>query len=137
MAREKSEDEKKQSESTPVWEWIIAVVGLILVVGAIGSAFYSAVFSKSTPPILSVTSEPPQPSGDGFIVPFHVKNTGNRTAAAVTIEGELKSGDEVAETSTATLTYSPAHSERGGGLYFTKNPQQFNLQIRATGYQEP
>jgi len=36
-----------------------------------------------------------------------------------------------------TLAYAPAHSIRRGGLFFTKNPQQFDLQIRVPGYEEP
>jgi len=137
MTGEKSENNQARDKVIPFWEWVISAVGLILVVGAVGSTFYRAAFKESTPPNLSITSEPAQPSGDGFIVRFRVKNTGSQTASAVNIEGELKSGGETIETGSATLTYAPAHSERHGGLYFTKNPQQFDLQIRATGYQEP
>lgn len=140
MAQEKSDDKKENRErpkETPVWEWIIATVGLILVVSAIGSMLYRATSAESTPPRLKVNIKSIEPNGDGYLVKFLVKNTGNQTAAALTIEGELKSGDQSAETSSATLTYVPSNSERKGGLFFTKNPQQFELQIRATGYEEP
>lgn len=138
MAEEKSKNESETRETeTSVWEWIIAAVGLILVLGAIGSTVYRALTEERTPPKLEVVADSVQSSGGGFLVRFRVENTGNQTAAAVSIEGELKNGEESAETSTSTLTYSPANSTRRGGLYFTKNPDRFTLQIRVTGYEEP
>jgi len=140
MVEENTEDKKNsrgRPKETPIWEWIIAAVGLILVVGAIGSTLYRAVTEESTPPKLEVTVDSIQSNGDGYLVKFRVVNSGNQTAAAANIEGELKSGEETAETSSAALTYVPANSERRGGLFFTKNPRQFHLQIRATGYEEP
>ena len=137
MAEEKSENQKDNQgrpKVTPVWEWIIAAVGLILVVVAIGTTVYRAMTEESTPPKLEVVIDSISPNGDGYLVRFTVKNTGNQTAAAVAVEGKLK--DE-SETGTATLTYVPSNSERRGGLFFTKNPQQFDLQIRVTGYEEP
>ena len=137
MAEEKPENQKEnqgQSDTTTFWEWIIAAVGLILVVVAIGTTVYRAMTEESTPPKLEVVIDSILPNGDGYLVRFTVKNTGNQTAAAVAFEGKLK--DE-SETGTATLTYVPSNSERRGGLFFTKNPQQSDLQIRVTGYEEP
>jgi len=132
----KKEDQNKQKE-TPVWEWIIAAAGLILVVGAVGLTFYRATTEDKTPPQLTIEVDSIEPNGSGYLVKFAVKNTGNQTAAAVAVEGELKSETETVETSGATLTYSPANSKRRGGLFFTRDPQQFQLQIRVTGYEEP
>ena len=136
--------EKKESKNTPVenqktpfWEWLIAAAGLILVIGTIAVTLNRAVNEEKSPPRLKVSVDSTEPSGDGFLVKFRVVNSGNQTAAAVTVEGELKNGTESIETASATLTYAPANSVRRGGLYFTKNPQQFDLQIRATGYEEP
>ena len=139
MAEEKSEDKEEQDErkETPVWEWIIAVAGLILVIGAVGLTFYRATTEDKTPPQLKIEVDSTEPNGSGYLVKFTVKNTGNQTAAAVAVEGELKTETETVETSGATLTYSPANSKRRGGLFFTKDPQQFQLQIRVTGYEEP
>ncbi len=137
MAEKKSEAED-QKLATPVWEWIIAAAGFVLVVSAIGFTLYRAATEEKMPPQLSVTHDAPVPNGDGYLVKFRVTNSGNQTAAAVTIEGELKSEDGTAETGTATLVYAPANSERSGGLYFTKNPQPpATLKVRVTGYEEP
>ncbi len=140
MVEEKSENkEENQDEQTvtPVWEWIIAAVGFTLVLGAVGTTFYRATTEDKTPPQLEVKVDSIEQSGVGHLVKFTLKNTGNQTAAAVAVEGELKNGTETAETSSAALAYSPANSKRRGGLFFTKNPRQFDLQIRVTGYEEP
>lgn len=138
MAEEKDKKENRgRQKKTPIWEWIIAVVGLILVVGAISTTLYRAVTEESTPPILEISVEAIVPTSNGFLVEFRVKNTGNQTAAALTIEGELKRGEESVETSTVSLAYAPANSRREGGLFFTKNPNEFELNIRALGYEKP
>lgn len=138
MAEEKDKKENRgRQKKTPIWEWIIAVVGLILVVGAIGTTLYRAVTEESTPPILEISVEAIVPNSNGYLIEFRVKNTGNQTAAALTIEGELKRGEESVETSTATLTYVPSNSGREGGLFFTKNPNEFELNIRTLGYEKP
>lgn len=130
-------NEKGQSANPPALEWLVAAIGLILVVGAIGFLTYKAVGEKDVPPNIAVSVDSIIPQGDKFLVNFRVKNKGATTTAALTIEGELKNGEKSVETSTATLDYAPSHSERKGGLFFTKNPQNFDLQIRATGFEEP
>lgn len=143
MAKDKSENQARADDSpnkkqkVSFWEWLIAAVGLILVVGAVGATLYRAVTKELTPPQIKVIYDSSEANGDGYLVKFRVVNRGSQTAAAVTIEGELKNGAESVEISSATLTYAPANSERRGGLYFSKNPQQFDVQIRATGYEEP
>ena len=134
---ENKEENQERHTKIPVWEWLVAAVGLIFVVGSIGLTLYRAVIEETTPPILEFSVDSIQPTANGYLVKFQVRNTGNQTAAALTVEGELKNGEESAETSTATLAYAPANSVRRGGLFFTKNPQDFDLQIRATGYEEP
>ncbi len=129
--------EEKKEHNTPIWEWIIAGVGLILVIGSISLTLYRAFTEKSTPPILSISLDSASPIENGFLVRFSVKNTGNQTAADLNIEGVLKNGEEIEETSTMALTYVPANSNRQGGLFFTKNPNELDLQIRALGYSVP
>ena len=137
MTEENSEnhgDRQGRPQTTSLWEWAIATAGLILVTAAVGMMVYRAATEESTPPRLEIVIDSIEQNGEGYLVKFIVKNTGNQTAAAVAVEGELKS---VSETAAATLTYVPSNSVRRGGLYFTKNPQQSDLQIRVTGYEEP
>ncbi len=132
-------ESQSQQDSTTFGEWIAASFGLILVVFALGTIFYRALNENSTPPILEVTVNSVKPSASGYLVQFYVKNTGTQTAANLTIEGELKKDGEPEseETSSATITYAPAHSQREGGLIFSKNPNDYRLELRAKGYEKP
>ena len=135
--KQKAEEVEKRHDAPPVSEWIVAAIGLLLVAGAIGFMIYEAVTGDKTPPTLSVSVDSVTQSGKGYLVKFRVKNTGDETAASLTVEGELKNGAESVETSTATLTYAPSHSEREGGLYFSKNPNEYQLEIYPKGYEKP
>ncbi len=138
MSEEKSSQNKSAEEhKIPVLEWIAAAVGFVLVSGAIGFVFYQALFFESKPPNISITIESVTPNDAGYLVAFKAANDGDKTAASVAIEGELKSGDESVEKSGVTIGYVPSYSETNGGLFFSKNPQEFDLKIRATGYQQP
>lgn len=137
MADKQQSNNKREITEPPALEWLAAAVGLILVVGAVGFMIYQAVAQEKTPPNISVAVDSIKPNGDGFLVGFRVVNRGTQTASALNIEGELKKGEESIETSSVTLDYAPSNSGRKGGLFFTKNPKDFDLQIRATGYEEP
>lgn len=136
-----AEDESKKSsgEKPPFFEWIMAAIGLILVGGSIGFTLYRALTEKSIPPRLSVSVNSITAVGEtgGYLVTFRLENEGEITAADVIVEGEIKDAGKSLETGSVTFDYSPPHSERRGGLFFTKNPQQYNLEIRAKGYNEP
>ena len=53
------------------------------------------------------------------------------------MEGELRSGAGSVETSDTTIEYVPPHSERKGGLFFTSDPRQHELRLRAKGFEQP
>lgn len=130
-------DKSTRQKDVPIWEWMIAGLGLILVLASISLTLYRAFTEESTPPILAIRIDSISPTEGGFLVRFSVKNTGNQTAADLNIEGVLKNGEKIEETSTMALTYAPANSNRQGGLLFTKNPSELDLQIRAMGYSVP
>ncbi len=121
----------------PVWEWIVAFVGLTLVVTSIGFMLYRAIKGNSSPPQIAVSVDSVLPADDGFLVTFRVVNLGELTAAGLSVEGELRSSTESVETSMAILNYVPSRSERRGGLFFTNDPQKYELKLRAKGYERP
>ena len=143
--KEKSKEKNSSSEEeealhpgeSSLLEWITAVIGLLLVSSAIGFLIYRGATKGDTPPAIKIEVESVAQVGESYLVNFRVLNTGDSTAAALTIEGELKNGEKPEETSDISLTYVPAHSERRGGLIFTKNPNDYQLQIRAKGYEQP
>lgn len=117
--------------------WAIALLGLVLVLGSIAFLLYEAAAGDSSPPDVTVRVESVLATRNGFLVRFRAVNEGGTTAEGLTVEGVLRSGAESVETSNTTLQYVPAHSEREGGLFFTSDPRQYELQVRAKGYEQP
>ena len=142
-AREKPDETQEESnenqkeDSPSVLEWIFAGLGLLIVAGAVGFMIYRGATKGDAPPQVKIEVESITQTGDHHTVSFRVSNTGDTTAAALTIEGELRSGDKSEETSDVTLTYLPAQSVRRGSLFFTKDPNAYQFQIRAKGFEHP
>ena len=124
-------------ESTSPLEWVIAAIGGLLVVAAIAYMVVFAVAEPKRPPAvtLSVTSVTTTPGG--YLVSFRAANAGGATAAALQVSGELREAGAVVETSQANIDYLPQRSERRGGLFFTRDPEDLALSLRAEGYSEP
>ena len=133
----KSRKDQGKLDEAPLWMWAIGLLGALLIFGSIGFALYEAGWGDSSPPDVTVQVERILPVQNGFLVEFRLLNEGGSTAAGLTVEGELRNGTEIMETSNATVAYLPSHSERTGGLFFTQDPQQYELQLRAKGYETP
>ncbi len=134
---EKTEHKRRRVEKPPALEWLIAAAGLILVVGTIGFLIYQAVTDKNTPPDLSVSTDSVVRTENGYLVKFSIYNKGDDNAADIVVEGKIKQNGEDLETSSVTIDYAPSNSKREGGLFFTKNPDYFEFEIRALGYKKP
>ena len=130
-------DEKQQGGGIPPLEWAIAILGLVLVLGTIGFLLYEAAIGDDSPPEFSFAVNRVSASGSGYLVEFNVVNHGGSTAARLTVQGELRSGEESVEMSQTEIDYVPADSERSGGLFFTANPNDNSLVLRALGFQKP
>jgi uncharacterized protein (TIGR02588 family) len=124
-------------KDAPLWMWGIALLGLVLVVGSIVFMLYEAVAGDSSPPDVTVRVDSILPTRNGYLVKIRAVNEGGSTAEGLTVEGELRNGTERIETSNTTIEYVPSHSEREGGLFFTLDPQKYELQLRAMGYEKP
>lgn len=137
------EDEKKDSESSkdrsqaPALEWLAAAIGLSLVLASIGFLLYSAIIKQDTPPDLNVVADAVTKTEKGYLVKISLENKGGSNASQITVEGKLKKGGEDMETSSVTFAYAPSHSKKEGGLIFAKNPQEFQMELRALGYENP
>ena len=134
--KEKDSSEKK-NQKIPFLEWLMAGIGLILVVGALGFIIYEAANNGHKPPILKISYSVAEKNEAGYLIKFEVENSGDETAADVVIEGKLIKGAEEIEMSSATFDYAPSNSKRNGGLYFKNNPQEFDFEISPKGYQKP
>jgi uncharacterized protein (TIGR02588 family) len=103
-----------------------------------GFLFYKAIVDRTGPPEVTVRADSVQATRHGYLVRIYTINQGSTTASRVLVEDVLlnESGGR-AETSETLFDYVPAHSSRAGGLFFTQDPHQFQLQLRAQRYVEP
>lgn len=136
MAVEKNNTSKRHHD-VPRWEWVIAVFGMALLAGVVGFTAYKAIVKDPRPPELVFNVKSLSAANGGYRVIFTISNKGDETAAGVHVEGILKTGDQIVEKSTVRIAYAPADSERSGALLFARDPAAHQLEIRATGYEEP
>ena len=138
LAQARSTSQKQQEkDAIPIWEWIVAGVGLVLVASVIGFLIYEAFTGKRLPPDVKLSVDSVSEIRNGFLVRITAVNEGGTTAEGVIVEAELKSGTEPVERSRTTIDYLPPRSEKRAGLFFTRDPRQLDLQVRSLGYEEP
>ena len=132
-----SSQDKNAASPTSKWEWAVAALGLALVVGGIGYMAHHALTTDAK--VLEVTVErvSTHATQGGYVVTFAARNHGNATAASLRVEGELRRGPSVMETSGATVDYLPSFSERWGGLFFREDPDRHELRLFPKGYAQP
>lgn len=133
----KSKAGAQQPGDIPPLEWAVALVGLLFVLSVIGYLLYQAAIGDESPPDLTLTVSDITASAGGYVVEFNVFNRGGSTAAALVIEGELRNGGEIVEAGQVEIDYVPADSERRAGLFFSENPEAYELVLRPVGFQEP
>ena len=138
LTEARSTSQKQQEKDTiPIWEWIVAGVGLVLVASVIGFLIYEAFTGKRLPPDVKLSVDSVVEIRNGVLVRITAVNEGGMTAEGVIVEAELRSGTEPVERSRTTIDYLPPRSEKRAGLFFTRDPRQLDLQVRSLGYEEP
>jgi uncharacterized protein (TIGR02588 family) len=141
-ARRAAADEVRRADDSnrdvpPLWEWGVAFLGLVLVVGVLGFMAYQAIAGDDSPPNVMVHIDAILPLDHNYLVQIRAINQGGSTAAQLTVEGELTDEKGRVETSETVIDYVPSHSYRRGGLFFSQDPRKYPLQLRAKGYAEP
>lgn len=121
----------------PVLEWTFSIVGMIIVGGMLSFNVVKALRDDESPPDIELALLDVRPASQGFLVQVEARNVGGSSAAALMIEGALKSGDKDVETSEATFDYVAPHSSQKGGLFFQHDPRQHEVKLRVMGYQDP
>jgi uncharacterized protein (TIGR02588 family) len=137
LRSEANAQNRQQSNTIPIWEWIVAGIGLVIVSGVLGFLLYAALGKNHLPPDVALSIDSVAPTGNGYLVKITAVNQGSSTAEGVIVEGQLKNGTEVLERSQTTLEYLPPRSKKRGGLFFSRDPRRFELQVRPFGYEEP
>jgi uncharacterized protein (TIGR02588 family) len=118
------------------WEWVAAAISALIVIGVLTVLIRGAAAGETGPDIVLRVDSVARGT-TGYHVMFSAENRGTRTAAALDIGAELRDGDVIVESSTATIDYLPGESQRGGGLFFERDPRSLRLVLRPLGYQEP
>ncbi|MGQ0559764.1 MAG: hypothetical protein ACT4OE_09300 [Sphingosinicella sp.] len=123
---------------TSVLEWAAALFGAAVLAAMIFVLGREALAGREDAPAAIVLSaERIHQLGSGHAVEVEARNAGGATAADVQLEGALMDGGEEVEKAAATLDYLPGQSRRRAVLYFTRDPADHRLELRATGYQQP
>lgn len=121
----------------PRLEWIFAAIGFALVAATMGFIAWQGYTGDGSPPQVSFHIKAIVEVPSGWLVEVRAVNTGEKTAADVKVEGELRGPSGSVETSETSFKYLPPRSARGGGLYFTHDPRGLEIAIRAKGYEAP
>lgn len=138
MAQDDGSTEQRRGNEDSGWlEWTASGTGLILAVGGIAYILWIGVTAADRPPEVQVEARRIVERQPGYTVEIAARNMSGNTAAGVVVEGELRRGGQTVETSETTFDYVPGRSERQGGLYFTQDPRQFELELRPRGYVKP
>ena len=133
-----NDDSQEQKKQGTTWlEWLASGIGLILAVGSIGYVLWNGITGTDQPPDVQVQAQRIVDRQPGYTVQILAINLSERTAATVLVEGELKRDGRTIETSEATFDFIAARSERRGGLYFSNDPRQYELELRPKGYVRP
>ena len=131
------DDEAARQEAPPFWEWMVAGLGLVLVLSCLGYLLLQAMAGPPTPPDPRIEVVAVRAQGDRFLVELRVSNRGRATAEALKVAGELRQGDAVLEEADTEFQFLPGESARAGGLFFERDPRQFALRLRAVSFQAP
>ena len=133
-----SRETEQQNGAGPTrTQWVVGIGSTILVLVLVGLVVYEARSGTTTPPIVALQVERILPVPGGYVVEVGAYNEGGSTAKSLSIEGTLKRDTVTVETSTASISYLPAETEREAGLFFTRDPRKYRLDLRPMGYDRP
>lgn len=122
----------------PLIEWASAAIGLMIIAIMVGLLAVEAIRDRGgVPPILEAKVAGLVASRGGYVLEIDVFNGAHATAASVQIEGVLKQGEADVETSNASVAYVPGESHRRAAIVFTRDPRDYRLELRVTGFERP
>lgn len=126
-----------EGDQPPLWERVIAGIGLLLVLGSLGFLMLQGIWGDKSPPDVVLELVRVGDNGNDYLVQFKARNEGGQTAAEVRVTATLVRSGQVVEATEVTLDYVPAGSEQQGGFYFSSDPREGQLELKASGYLIP
>lgn len=129
VARKKTHD---LSGPDRILQISMATLGALLLLGSFGVLLKNALGAQR-PAYVEVIETGRTRVGDRTVVQIEAVNRGDRTAAAVTVEG----AGPAAETASITLDYVPGRSRTAAALTFDGDVTGAPLTLRAAGWVDP
>ncbi len=111
-------------------------IGFFIIAGVLGFLLYTGINEDHPLPDVKLSVDSVLRIRNGYLVRVTATNEGGMTAGGVIVEGELRQGAEAVERSEAVIAFLPSHSKKRSGLFFTRDPNQFELKLRPLGYEE-
>lgn len=137
MAHQPARPNEQQEAPPSAWEWLVAAIGLALLLASLGYLVYDALADDGAAPAPAVRIQAIEPRDGRFLVRVQVANQSRAAAADLRVEGELRRGADVVERSETEFPYLPGQSVREGGLFFRQDPRTLELVLSARSYQKP
>jgi uncharacterized protein (TIGR02588 family) len=128
---------ERKEEPPPFWEWVVAAIGGVLLLATLAYLFQQGATGETGPPVPAVQVIAVERQAPNYLVRLRVRNGGPATAASLRVVGVLTQDGREVERSETEFQYLPGHSSREAGLFFTRDPGAFRLEVRPESYQQP
>ena len=129
--------EPQAEEAPPFWEWVMAGIGLLLLIASLTYFGYHALVEETQTPEPLVEVWGVEKQGDRFVVLLRATNRSRSAAADVKVEASLERDGQVVEQGETEFQYLPGESSREGGLFFSRNPAEFEVKVKAKSFRQP
>ena len=123
---------RETEDRIPIAEWIVAIVGAILVGGTFSFLAYRAVVEQG-PPSFTAKIEQIEASGNSHAVSVIVQNQGGRPVSDLVVRATRDDQDE----RELTIDYLPSHSARRVTFLFENSIVASQFECVFTSYNDP
>jgi uncharacterized protein (TIGR02588 family) len=127
----KNASRKPATQPGTTVEWAFGAIAAALVAALIGYFTYQGLTDEGRPPAFVLSLETSEEMGEGLAITIAVGNTGQQTAADVSVVGTVG-----AETREVVIDYLPPDSTRRVTMIFS-GAQEVPPELQITGYREP
>lgn len=118
-------------------EWLVAAIGLVLVLASLASLAWHGLQERADPPRPQIRLLDVQAQEGRFLVRVRVHNRGAATAAKLRVTAQLRRGGQLVEEREVEFDYLPGESSREAGLFFEQDPRGFEMVVAPASFQQP
>ena len=128
--------ERKRPTEIPIFEWIAAALGALLLAGAIAVLVTHGAREAAGPELTARVARVERVAA-GWRVEVVFENHGDLTAEQVVFAAEIERGGRRQPAAELTVDRLPARSSRRGGFFLTEEPPPGSLSLRPTSFLQP